>query len=254
MAIDFISENINDVPLCELEIFMEIFEKQCNFFDRVISLQTKNHISTNRDYFANRQSAIQNIKREITKRRYNREHNGKEQMCDFIFDINLSFLVLIRDATAISPKLCQYIDRYNNYFCKRVVEVSRNIPASKYKMSDILPNGKYYHPTYEIDYGDGKDESVRKIVPRKKPFLNNNEIIEGLRKEYQEKYKNKHTQIINNNLTDKNIIGNKISNDDTINKEDHKSKANYTYNIYDSNNSSSEQQKVDVGNINMDSH
>ena len=105
----------------------------------------------------------------------------------------------------------------------------------------------------------GIDENVGNIIQRVKPFEGNEAIIMGLRKEYQEKYKNKHTQIINNNLTYKNIIDNKISNDNKINKEDHKSKANYTNNICDCNNlcscfgSSSEQQKIDFGNINMNS-
>ena len=264
MAIDFISQNIENVPLCELEIFMENFEKQCNFFDRVIQLQTQNNISKNKDYFANQREAIQKIKQEIINRQQNRENNGKEKICDLTFDTALVSQILGHETTAISPKFCEYVERYKQYFGDTIYQQSQVISAKNVKIQPLINKSNFHTENFLHKLGkrptdeDGLssvdiDENVGNIIQRAQPFEGNQAIIMGLRKEYQEKYKNKHTQIINNNLTDKNIIGNKISNDDTINKEDHKSKANYTYNIYDSNNSSSEQQKVDFGNINMGS-
>ncbi|MBQ7552158.1 MAG: hypothetical protein IJT15_01765 [Rickettsiales bacterium] len=264
MAIDFISQNIENVPLCELEIFMENFEKQCNFFDRVISLQAQNNISKNKDYFANQREAIQKIKQEIINRQQNRKNNGKEKRCDFIFDTTLTSQILGHTTIAISPKFCEYVERYKQYFGDTIYQRSQELSAKKVKIQPLIDKSNYQTETLLHQLGKQPtdnhgssyveiDENVGDIIQRVKPFEGNEAIVIGLRKEYQEKYKNTHTQIINNNLTDKNIIGNKISNDDTINKEDHKSKANYTYNIYDSNNSSSEQQKVDFGNINMGS-
>ena len=261
IAIDFISENINNVPLCELEIFMEIFEKQCNFFDRVIQLQTQNIISTNKDYFANRQTAIEKIKTEIENRQNNRKNNGEEKMCDFIFDTTLTSQILSRYATAISPKFCEYVERYKTYFGDKIYKRSQEKSAKNETIQHLI-NGKvsdenhFLHQLGKKEYnGKNKrkfdiDENVGNIIQRAQPFEGNEAIIIGLRKEYQEKY-NTHDNIINNNLTDKNIIGNKTSNDDTINKEDHKSKANHNCNICECNNlcscfgSSSGQQKVD---------
>lgn len=270
MAIDFISENINDVPLCELEIFMEIFEKQCNFFDRVIQLQAQNSISTNNDYFANRKNAIQKIKQEIENRQNNRKNNGKEKICDFIFDTTLTSQILGHTTIAISPKFCEYVKRYQKYFGDTIYQRSQEISAENVKIQQLIAKSNYetgnllhklgrQETNEENEKSVDIDENVGNIIQRVKPFEGNEAIRNGLRNEYQEKYKNKHTQIINNNLTYKNIIDNKISNDNKINKEDHKSKANYTNNICDCNNlcscfgSSSEQQKIDFGNINMNS-
>ena len=201
MAIDFISENIDQVPLCELEIFIEIFEKQCNFFDRVISLQTKGNISTNKDYFKSRETAIEKIKDEILQRQKDRK-NGKEKLCDFVFDTNLSFLLLSNKTNAVSPKLCEYINRYKAHFCQRVVKTSGYKRSNKYCMKNILPGGHNYHPTYPIDYGTNKDEGVDKIVPRKPAFEGNEAIRNGLRNEYQEKYKYNEEQEPRNTGTD----------------------------------------------------
>ena len=201
MAIDFISENIDQVPLCELEIFIEIFEKQCNFFDRVISLQTNNKVSTNKDYFKSRETAIEKIKDEILQRQKDRK-NGKEKLCDFVFDTNLSFLLLSNKTNAVSPKLCEYINRYKAHFCQRVVETSGYKRSNKYCMKNILPGGHNYHPTYPIDYGTNKDEGVDKIVPRKPAFEGNEAIRNGLRNEYQEKYKYNEEQEPRNTGTD----------------------------------------------------
>ena len=172
--------------------------------------------------------------------------------------------ILSHETIAISPKFCEYVERYKQYFGDTIYQRSQELSAKKVKIQPLIDKSNYQTETllHQLgkqptdNYGSSYveiDENVGDIIQRVKPFEGNEAIVIGLRKEYQEKYKNTHTQIINNNLTDKNIIGNKISNDDTINKEDHKSKANYTYNIYDSNNSSSEQQKVDSGNININS-
>lgn len=270
MAIDFISQNIDNVPLCELEIFMEIFEKQCNFFDRVISLQAQNSIITNNNYFANRKDAIQKIKQEIENRQNNRKNNGKEKICDFIFDTTLTSQILGHLTIAISPKFCEYVERYKQYFGNIIYQRSQKISAKNQSIKQLIE--KSNHLTNDLKHILGRqqmgernykwvdiDENVGNIIQRAQPFEGNEAIRNGLRNEYQEKH-NTHDNIINNNLTDKkNITFNKISNDNKINKEDHKSKANHNCNICDCNNlcscfrSSSGQQKVDVGNINMNS-
>ena len=200
MAIDFISENINDVPLCELEIFMEIFEKQCNFFDRVISLQTQNSISTNKDYFANRKNAIQKIKQEIENRQNNRKNNGKEKICDFIFDTVLVSQILSHETIAISPKFCEYVERYKQYFGDTIYQRSQEISAKNVKIQPLIDKSNHHKKDLlhklgreEEDEDNEKcvdiDENVGNIIQRVKPFEGNEAIMVGLRKEYQEKYK-----------------------------------------------------------------
>ena len=199
MAIDFISQNIENVPLCELEIFMENFEKQCNFFDRVISLQAQNNISKNKDYFANQREAIQKIKQEIINRQNNRKNNGKEKICDFIFDTTLTSQILGHTTIAISPKFCEYVERYKQYFDDTIYQRSQKLSAKKVKIQPLIDKSNHQtdvllhligkQPTCEHGSWVDIDENVGNIIQRAQPFEGNEAIVIGLQKEYQEKYK-----------------------------------------------------------------
>ena len=140
-------------------------------------------------------------------------NNGKGNMCDLTFDTVLVSQILCDKTIAISPKFCEYVKRYQKYFGDTIYQRSQEISAENVKIQQLIAKSNYetgnllhklgrQETNEENEKSVDIDENVGNIIQRVKPFEGNEAIRNGLRNEYQEKYKYNEEQEPRNTGTD----------------------------------------------------